>query len=274
MFRPQTLRPTRLKSGFEFLELVYHATVRNLRKGHGNAVYGMVMNVVQAMLVLAIFVTMFSILGLKGTAVRGDFMLYVMSGVMMFLTHTKALGAVSGADGPTSAMMMHAPMNPIISITAAALAALYQQIFAMAVILFLYHSLWTPITIYEPVGVLGMLLLSWFSGAAIGMIFLAAKPWQPDLVGILTTIYQRANMIASGKMFVANAAPATIRQWFDWNPLFHTIDQARGFMFLNYTPRYTFIDYPIYVALCCIMVGLMAEFFTRKHASLSWQKRQ
>jgi ABC-type polysaccharide/polyol phosphate export permease len=274
MFRPQTTRPTRLKSGFEFLELIYHATIRNLRKSHGNAVYGMVMNVVQAALILVIFIVMFSILGLKGTAVRGDFVLYVMSGVFMFLTHTKALGAVSGADGPTSPMMMHAPMNPIISITAAALAALYQQVFAAAVILLFYHTLWTPITIHEPAGMLGMMLLSWFSGAAIGMIFLAAKPWQPELVGILSTIYQRANMIASGKMFVANAAPASIRAMFDWNPLFHTIDQARGFTFLNYNPRYTSIDYPIYVALVCIMIGLMGEFYTRKHASLSWQKRQ
>lgn len=231
------------------------------------------MKVVQSMLVLAIFAAMFTILGLKSTAIRGDFILYVMSGVMMFMTHTSALGAVSGADGPTSAMMMHAPMNPIISIVAAALASLYQQIFSMAIILFLYHSLWAPITIQEPVGMLGMLLLSWFSGAAIGMIFLSAKPWQPDVVGMITVIYQRANMIASGKMLVANATPASIRNLFDWNPLFHTIDQARGFMFLNYAPRYTYIEYPLYVALCCIMIGLMGEFFTRKHASLSWQRR-
>ncbi len=274
MFRPQSQRQTRLKSGFEVLELIYHATIRNLRKSHGNAVYGMVMNVVQAALTLVIFLVMFNVLGMRGSAIRGDFVLYVMSGVFMFLTHTKTLGAVSGADGPTSPLMMHAPMNPVISITAAALAALYQQLFAMAVILLIYHTIWTPITIYEPAGVLGMMLLSWFSGAAIGMIFLAARPWQPEVVGILTTIYQRANMIASGKMFVANAAPATIRSMFDWNPLFHTIDQGRGFMFLNYHPRYTSIDYPIYVALVCIMIGLMGEFYTRRHASLSWQKRQ
>ena len=137
-----------------------------------------------------------------------------------------------------------------------------------------YHTLWAPITIHQPIGMLAMLLLSWFSGAAIGMIFLAAKPWQPEVVGILSTVYQRANMIASGKMFVANAAPANIRKMFDWNPLFHTIDQARGFTFLNYNPRYTSIEYPIKVAMICIMVGLMAEFYTRKHASLSWQKRQ
>jgi ABC-type polysaccharide/polyol phosphate export permease len=274
MFRPQAKRRSGLKSGWEFLELIFHATVRNLRKSHGNAVFGMFMNVVQAALTLLIFIVMFDLLGLKAAAIRGDFVLYVMSGVFMFLTHTKALGAVAGADGPTSPMMMHAPMNPIVAIVSAALAALYQQTFAAAVILLFYHTLWTPITFHDPVGMLGMYLLSWFSGAAIGMIFLAAKPWQPELVGIITTIYQRANMIASGKMFAANAAPASVRALFDWNPLFHTIDQGRGFIFLNYHPRYTSLEYPVIIAFICIMVGLMAEFYTRKYASLSWARRQ
>ncbi|MBL9055209.1 MAG: ABC transporter permease, partial [Rhodobacteraceae bacterium] len=112
MFRPQAKRPSRIRSGFEFLELIYHVTIRNLRKSHGNAVYGMVMNVVQAALMVLIFVVMFWVMGMKSSPIRGDFILYVMSGVFMFQTHTKTLGAVSLADGPTSAMMMHAPMNP------------------------------------------------------------------------------------------------------------------------------------------------------------------
>jgi ABC-type polysaccharide/polyol phosphate export permease len=274
MFRAQVTRPTRLRTGFEFLELIYHATVRNLRKSHGNAIWGMFMNVVQAALVLAIFVLMFDILGLRRMAIRGDFILFVMSGVFMFLTHTKALGAVAGADSPASPMMMHAPMNPLVAVIAAALASLYQQVFAAAVILLFYHTLISPLTFHQPVGMMAMFLLSWFSGAAIGLLFYAAKPWHPDFVGILSTIYQRANMIASGKMLVANLASAQIRVWFDWNPLYHTIDQGRGFTFLNYHPRYTSIDYPIYCALICILIGLMAQFFTSRHASISWGKRQ
>ena len=273
MFRP-TVRKTKLRSSWEILELIFHASVRNIRKSNGNAVLGLVMNIVQAVLMVLIFYAMFSLLGMKGSAIRGDFMLYVMSGVFMFLTHTKTLGAVSGADGPTSPMMMHAPMNTIIAIASAALSALYLQLFTAFVILFFYDAVFSPITIDEPLGVLGMLLLSWFSGIGIGMIFLAAKPWQPEVVGILSTIYQRANMIASGKMFVANAAPPFIRNLFDWNPLFHTIDQGRGFMFLNYSPRYTSIEYPIKVALVCMMIGLMAEFYTRQYASASWGVRR
>ena len=31
----------------------------------------------------------------------------------------------------------------------------------------------------------------------------------------------------SGKFFVANALPERFRQYMDWNPLFHLLDQAR-----------------------------------------------
>ncbi len=274
MFRPEAHRVSKMRTGFELLEVIYHATVRQLRGTHSNAVVAIVMSVVQAFVALAIFVVMFDLLGMRRFAIRGDFILYVMSGVFLFLTHVKAIGAVAGADSPTSSMMMHAPMNPVIAVVSAALAALYKQTFAAGVIIFCYHALMRPITIHDPVGTMGIFLLAWGSGAAIGLIFYAAKPWQPDVVGVLTTIFMRANMIASGKMFVANQAAASLRNKFDWNPLYHTIDQARGFMFLNYQPRYTSIEYPIYATLICLMIGLMGQFFTRKHVSASWGKRR
>ncbi|MCU0902350.1 MAG: ABC transporter permease [Tabrizicola sp.] len=273
MFRHKRQQRSWVSLGFETLELIYHVCISRLRKSHHNAMLGLVMSIVQALLMLLVMYFMMSLFGMRRVAVRGDFMLYVMSGVFMFMTHIKAIGAVSNADGPTSPMMMHAPMNPIISIMGAALASLYQQTLAATVILFVYHAAWNPITIDEPVGMLGMYLLSWFCGVGIGMIFLSAKPWQPDAVGLIVTLYQRANVIASGKMVLANVLPANRRDWFDWNPLFHTIDQGRGFIFLNYTPRYTSIDYALYCALVFVMIGLMAEFFTRQHASASWNKR-
>jgi ABC-type polysaccharide/polyol phosphate export permease len=272
MFRSQIRRRSNLIVAFETLELIFHVAVRNLRKSHGDAVIGLVMQIFQNVMMIAIMVFIFDFMGMRRIAVRGDFLLFVMSGVFMFMTHTKAIGAVSGADGPTSAMMMHAPMNPIISIAGAALASLYQQALSAVVILFLYHALITPITIEYPIGVIGMFIMSWVSGVGIGMVLLSARPWQPELMGILTTIIMRVNVIASGKMLVANNARPGMRAMFDWNPLFHTIDQGRGFMFLNYQPRFTTIDYPIYVTLCCVMVGLMAEFFTRQYASASWNK--
>ena len=77
-------------------------------------------------------------------------------------------------------------------------------------------------------------------------------------------------MLASGKMFVANAMTYTMVAMFDWNPLFHIIDQARGYTFINYSPFKTSLEYPIYVTIALLMLGLMGEYYTRRRVSVSW----
>jgi ABC-type polysaccharide/polyol phosphate export permease len=260
-------------SALALSELIYHSIVRDVRKSHGNALMAIATNVLQSVIMVLVFYLMFNVLGLRGSALRGDFLLYIMTGIFLFMTHTKAVSAVVGAEGPASPMMNHAPMNTVVAISAAALGALYIQIVSLFVILFVYHVAFTPVVIDQPIGAFGMLLLAWFTGLAIGLIFLSLKPWFPAFVGIAVLIFQRANMIASGKMFVVNSLPSFMLAMFDWNPLFHIIDQTRGYTFINYNPRYTSIEYPIYVGLVLLMIGLMGEFYTRRHASLSWGAR-
>ncbi len=269
MFRAQQSNST-IGSSFSLLGLIYHATVREIRKNHGNALIGLLLNILQTMILVFTFYVMFGILGLRGNAVRGNFLLYIMSGIFLFMTHTKAMSAVFGAEGPTSAMMKHAPMTTAVSISAAAISALYIQMLSMIVVLYVYHAAFTPITIYNWVGALGMVMLSWFTGVAIGMVLLAAKPWAPDVVRVIHQIYSRANMIASGKMFLANTLSHKMLVLFNWNPLFHTIDQARGFTFINYNPHFSSWPYALYVGLALLMVGLLGEFYTRQYASVSW----
>jgi ABC-type polysaccharide/polyol phosphate export permease len=265
---------TTLQSAITIAELVYHSIVRKVRKTHGNAVVSILLNMMQAAIFVLAFFVMFSVLGLRGAAIRGDFLLYIMSGIFLFMTHTKTMGAVVGAEGPSSPMMKHAPMNTAISILAAALGTLYIQMLSLLAILFIYHVGFTPVHIEQPVAALGMLLTAWFTGATIGLVLLSVKPWFPTFVSIVNTIYSRVNMIASGKMFVANTLPGFMLTMFDWNPLFHTIDQARGFTFVNYYPRNSSTEYPLYVGLVLLMLGLMGEFYTRRKASLSWGSRR
>lgn len=254
--------------------LIYHNTVRTVRRAHGNAVMALGINIMQTVMMVGVFYVMFSMLGLRGMAIRGDFLLYIMSGIFLFMTHIKALSAVVGSEGPASPMMQHLPMSTAVAIGAAALGSLYIQVLSMVLILYVYHIIWGPIEILDPISTFGMVLLSWFSGLAIGMIFLALKPWFPGFVKMFTQLFQRANMFASGKMFVANTLPASMLVMFDWNPLFHCIDQARGFMFINYNPHFSSVSYPIYVSLACLVIGFMGEFYTRRHASASWESRR
>ena len=119
-----------------------------------------------------------------------------------------------------------------------------------------------------------MVLLSWFTGCAVGMVLLAMKPWSPGIVGVISMVYQRANMIASGKMFLANSLPGFMLPIFNWNPLFHTIDQSRGFVFINYNPHFSNWQYAVWVGLALTMIGMMGEFYTRRHVSLSWSAKR
>ncbi|MEB8389281.1 ABC transporter permease [Rhodobacteraceae bacterium KMM 6894] len=271
----QQVKPrSNLHAAASILTLIYHATVRDVRKGHGNAIIAIALNILQALVFVAAFFVMFSILGLRGAALRGDFLLYVMSGIFLFLTHVKTLGAVVGAEGPTSPMMQHAPMNTIIAITSAALGALYVQVFTLVIVLFVYYVGFTQFEIYRPFAAFGMFLTAWFVGVAIGLVLLSIKPWFPTFTNTFTTVYQRANMIASGKMFVANALPNYMLVMFDWNPLFHCIDQSRGYVFINYSPHNSSPSYPLIVAGVLFMIGMLGEFYTRRHSSRSWSARR
>jgi ABC-type polysaccharide/polyol phosphate export permease len=265
-----TRKPNTQRTVVGMAELIYHTAVHNIRKSHRNALAGLAMNMVQTVVMIAAFYFMFTLLGVRRNAIRGEFLMFLMSGIFMFMAHTKAMAEVVRADGPTSNMMQHAPLNTIITIGAAALGSLYLQILSIAVILFLYHVLWHPVIIDNPAGAMGMLLLSWFTGIGVGIIFLSIKPWSPEAVVILSAIYSRVNMIASGKMFVANSLPSHLLPIFDWNPLFHTIDQARGDIFINYNPHFSSATYPLYVGVALVMIGLIAESYTRRHASVSW----
>ncbi len=252
-------------------EVIFHTAVRSIRKTHGNALVALFLNMMQTLVLVLVFYAVFGIFGIRGTSIRGDFLLYIMTGVFLFMCHIKAISAVLGAEGPGSPIMKHAPMNTLISVMAAALGALYIQVLSLFVVLFVYHVGVNRIEVHDPVGAMGMVLVSWFSGVGIGMMFMALKPWLPGFVQLSSQVYMRANMLASGKMFVANMMPGFMLVYFTWNPLFHAIDQARGFTFVNYVPMHSSPTYPLWVAIAGLVIGLMGEFYTRQHASLSWQ---
>ena len=270
MFAPERRRAGPFQGAYLLGEQIFLAAVRQSRASHGNALMALGMHMMQSVIFIAAFYIMFDLLGLRGAAIRGNFILYIMSGVFLFLTHIKALSAIAGAEGPTSAMMKHRPMNTIIALCGAALSALYISTLAVILILFFAHTLLEPIVIYDPIGALGMYLLAWGTGCAFGLPLYALRPWLPNATNIIKAIYSRVNMIASGKMFVVNSLPASRRSLFDWNPLFHIIDQSRGEVFVNYNPMHTSWQYAAWIAVIAVVIGLMGEFYTRKRVSLSW----
>nr|WP_174839862.1 MULTISPECIES: ABC transporter permease [unclassified Ruegeria] len=264
-----------LGGAFTTAELVFHAVVRNVRSQHPNAVIAILMNIVQLVVMCMVFYLLITLMGRGGIAkIRGEFLLYILSGVFPFMIHIQSIGAISGVGAANNPMTLHSPMNVMVLILSAAFSTLYKQVMAMFVLLFIYSVAVAPLEIENPGGAFGMVLLAWFTGCAIGLVFMAIKPWFPKTVSMLTNIYRRMNMIFSGKMFVANTMGGWLLMMFAWNPLFHIIDQCRGFIFRNYFTRNTSWEYAVWVGIALLMIGLMGEFFTRQHVSQSWNARR
>lgn len=264
--RPRTM----VGAAFTTLALIYHQTVHSLRGKHRNAIIGLLLTIAQSSVMIMAFVVMYWVFGVRHSPIRGDFLLFIMSGILLFMTFNMAVGAVAGAGKSTSAMLKHGPLNTAISMCAAALGALYNNMLSALVLLGFYQTLWMPLNLENWRGALAMMIFAWFSGCTVGLILLSITSWLPEIGPLLTRIVQRVNMIASGKMFVANMLPGFLLHAFDWNPLFHLIDQNRGFVFINYTPHNSNLTYPFYLTLTLLMIGLMAEFVTRNMMSLSY----
>ena len=156
-------RQSRLSVAVALLAVIYHATVRHLRKSHSNAIVGLLLNMMQTLMLVAVFYFMFSVLGLRGMTLRGDFLIYIMTGIFLYMTHVKTLSSVLGSEGPTSPMMQHAQMNTLVAIVSAALSELYIQVLSVVLVLYIYHISVRPIEIENMSGAFGMLLLAWFS---------------------------------------------------------------------------------------------------------------
>ena len=175
MFRVRR-RETTFDKVLTFSDLMYQSIVHTIRKAHGNALMSIAVNLLQMIIFVLALYLMFTILGLCGAVLRGDFMVYIMSGFFLFITHIKTVGAITRSDGPASPMMKNTPMNTSISIVAAALSQLYIQMMSLMVIMFGYHVLMTPFIILGVAGVIFIIWLAWFTAFAIGLVFLAIKP--------------------------------------------------------------------------------------------------
>jgi ABC-type polysaccharide/polyol phosphate export permease len=73
MFQSQARRTT-TRTVFGMLELIYHSIVRDVRKTHRNALVGLAMNILQTVMLVLTFYAMFYLLGMRGNAIRGDFL--------------------------------------------------------------------------------------------------------------------------------------------------------------------------------------------------------
>ena len=268
---PQDDRPrtSLFMEALTFLELLYFTTVRDVRTETGNAALGLLIAVIRTLTLVFVFYILFEFVGMKGIALRGNFFLFLLGGVLLFFMHNGTVGKTIQAGSQVSPMMMHAPMTAVLRMMSANLAVLYIYTLSILIILIGMWVFTGEVEIHRPAQTILPFILAWASGIAIGLIFLLIKPFMPNMMQTISKVYMRANLITSGKFFVANMLPEKVLPFFDWNPLFHTIDQMRGALFVNYVPHNTSITYPLLFVAVGGVIGLMGEHYSRRTVSRS-----
>ena len=61
----------------------------------------------QTITLVAVFYIMINVLGVLRVFVRGSFILFLMSGIFLFMSHNKAVGKISRSAGATNPMLKH-----------------------------------------------------------------------------------------------------------------------------------------------------------------------
>ncbi len=252
----------------EFMDLVYHSVVREVRSQSGTATFGILKEMSSIGVFLAMFYVLFIFMG-RTIAIRGDFMMFLLTGIVLMVIHIRAISSVRGASNATAAIMQHAPMTVILSILSKAFAGLYLQAVAITTIVIFLWIFGMNLTVDNPPGLVLPVFFAWASGISIGLIFMILAPVAPMVIKSFTPLYMRAQMITSGKFIPAAYMPSAMLPWFEWNPLFHTIDQARLAAFVNYNTEVSSMSYPIWFTFTALTLGLMGEFWSRKNLSRS-----
>ncbi|MEL6997792.1 MAG: ABC transporter permease [Pseudomonadota bacterium] len=249
-----------------FVTLVYSLVVRDLRTEHKNAAAGILISIGQPLVAGLVFYAFISLMGGSAGAVRGDNLTFVLIGFIIFFMHIRTVSAVSGSLRPD--MMNHARMTPFLMVCVKAISSAYKNILALIIMLILNFVLRDVWEMQDPLTFVIVVFFCWFSGVAMGIIFLAAIRYF-TWGGLIQTTYIRICFFTSGKFFVANTVPSGIRPFMDWNPVFHLLDIGRDAAFLNYTARTTDLSYAIYVSLAVFVVAMLVEAHVRRHYSAS-----
>jgi len=251
-----------------FFELIFHSVVREVRTQSGSAIFGIFKEVANMGMFMLMFFLIYTFMG-RSFAIRGDFMMFLLTGVGLMVIHMRAIGSVRSASNATSAIMQHAPMTVILSIISNAFAGLYLQCVAAIIIFLVLWVFGMDTSVQDPKGLLLPVFFAWASGISVGLVFMMISPLAPAAMKTFTQLYMRAQMITSGKFIPAGYLPASLIGYFDWNPLFHCIDQARLTTFVNYNKEVSSMSYAIWFTLFFLLLGLMGEFWSRKNLSKS-----
>ncbi|MEM7239360.1 MAG: ABC transporter permease [Pseudomonadota bacterium] len=247
--------------------LIYDLTVRDLRTEHRNAAAGILISISQPILSgLAVYIFM-NMLGTSSGKIRGDDLSFIVLGFIFFFLHIRTAASVAGSL--RGDMLAHNRLSPFLLVAVKACSTGYKMTLALLLMLLLNYLIRGVFEMQLPLIFILTVFASWIGGVAVGVLMMAANRYL-TWGGVLSSLYTRVMFITSGKFFVANQLPGFIRPLFDWNPLFHLLDQNRSAAFQHYTARTTSLEYPLIICAVVVVLAALVAHYVKANYSESF----
>lgn len=79
-----------IEAAFNTLQLMYFQTIYVLRSEHRSPVIGLLLTIIQSSLMVAVFFALYYVIGVRTSPIRGDFMVFIMTGIFVFTANWPA----------------------------------------------------------------------------------------------------------------------------------------------------------------------------------------
>ncbi|MBT9290789.1 ABC transporter permease [Prosthecodimorpha staleyi] len=194
--------------------------------------------------------------------------LFFLQGVVVFYAFNKTEAAISGAMSKNKMVLNFPIITPFDIYLAQFVMIVTNMIIIYHIFLFSHNFfmktiypeqvLWPEdiLRVYEAIFMAGVY------GFVIGVLNASLEvylPWWDRFYSVL----RRAQFIFSGKMFVVDYMPPTMREIIAWNPLMHPIELARSGFYNFYESKTMDLSYFYGTMLGMAVIALSLERFAR-----------
>ncbi|HPE58891.1 MAG TPA: ABC transporter permease [Thiolinea sp.] len=200
----------------------------------------------------------------RGTPLPGVHLLvFFFAGLMPWLMFSKILSAVSGGIESNRALLTYPQVKSIdIVIARSVLEFVTLLLVGVIYLIGVSYAGFMNSSIENMLGVLVYLFMAALLGVGGGLVSGVIKLYFSNW-GAFQSILIRVMFFTSGKFFLADTLPPTLREWLWYNPMLHITEGFRSAFFPGFESRFVDPGYPLFCILLLLFLGLASERVSR-----------
>lgn len=249
------------------LQVIHALVLRETRTRFGRHRLGYVWALVEPILWIATFATMYYLLG--RSRIEGlPMVAFLVTGIVPFLLFRETSGRLVAAIEANKGLLFYPHIRPLDLIAARALLELATHIALLSVLLAGAAVFSGEMRIDNVLTMLVGMLLASGLGVGLGMVFCGLSVFTSSAERLFGPLF-RPLFWVSAVFHSSNSIPKAAREVLLYNPVLHAVELVRDGWFPSYHARYVSAVYPAAWVLVLVFFGLTLERVARRRIQMT-----